>query len=245
MRYLILSDIHANMQAFEAVLADAARIGYDAVLVLGDIVGYGADPGPAIDRVLALAPVALVRGNHDKVCAGLEPATSFNDIARESIEWTAASLSPAHLRVLADLPKGPRQIDANLEICHGSPFDEDYYVFDVRDAAYALDAAGARLSLFGHTHVPALFCAADEAFAAGSPFADGDLALPAGGPILINVGSVGQPRDGDARAAYGILDVARNVLSLRRVSYDVAAAQASILGAGLPEWLAVRLELGQ
>ena len=109
MRYLILSDLHANIHALEAVLADAGAIGYDAVLVLGDLVGYGADPSAVMARTLALEPVAMVRGNHDKVCAGIEPASLFNDVARRSIEWTANVLSTEELQALAELPKGPYQ----------------------------------------------------------------------------------------------------------------------------------------
>ncbi len=245
MRYLILSDIHANIHALEAVLADAGAIGYDAVLVLGDLVGYGADPAAVIARTLALDPAAMVRGNHDKVCAGLEPAALFNDVARRSIEWTAAVLSSEELQVLAELRKGPYQVSSELEICHGAPFDEDYYVFDASEAARAIEAAQSRLCFFGHTHLPALFATADDPVREGAGPAEDELALPQTGPALINVGSVGQPRDGDPRAAYGILDMTRHTLRLRRVEYDVAGAQARIREAGLPVWLAIRLERGQ
>jgi diadenosine tetraphosphatase ApaH/serine/threonine PP2A family protein phosphatase len=255
-RYLVLSDLHANLQAFDAVLADAARHAYDEVLVLGDLVGYGADPGPVIDRTLELRPAALIRGNHDRVCAGLESSLAFNDIARQSIEWTAATLTPAQLHTLAELPKGPQLVRSgpeapsargepeSLEICHGAPFDEDYYVFDTNGAWRAMEAASARICLFGHTHLPGVFVAApDEDLEVGST--DDALQLPARGRALINVGSVGQPRDGDPRAAYGILDTTRNTISLQRVAYDVAGAQARIRAEGLPEWLATRLERGQ
>ncbi|HUL74642.1 MAG TPA: metallophosphoesterase family protein [Vicinamibacterales bacterium] len=247
MRYLILSDIHANLHALDAVLADAELQGYDATLVLGDLVGYGADPAAVIARTLALEPVAMVRGNHDKVCAGLEPAALFNDVARHSIEWTAETLSAAELRLLAELPKGPCQLTADLEICHGAPFDEDYYVFDSGDAARAIEASQGRLCFFGHTHLPALFATPEDPVLQDPDLPTEELVLPRTGPALINVGSVGQPRDGDARAAYGILDATRSALRLRlrRVAYDVAGAQARIRGAGLPEWLAARLERGQ
>src|SRR4249920_2156324 len=134
MRYLILSDMHGNKQALDAVLADAAGLGYDAALVLGDLVGYGADPAAVIDRTLALEPVAMIRGNHDKVCCGLESAAMFNDAARAAAEWTAGSLDTARLEVLRGLPKGPLQVNSEIEICHGAPFDEDHYVFDDQDA---------------------------------------------------------------------------------------------------------------
>jgi predicted phosphodiesterase len=243
-RYLLISDIHANLHALDAVLADAATLGYDAVLCLGDLVGYGADPSAVIRRVQDLKPVAIVRGNHDKVCAGLEPATFFNDVARQSVEWTRAVLSAEELQVLVDLPKGPRRVDDTVEICHGAPFDEDYYVFDDADAARAVKAASARLCFFGHTHLPAVFTEGSNP-AQADPGASDGLRLPRAGPALINVGSVGQPRDHDPRAAYGLLDRNQSTLRLRRVEYDVKGAQKRIRDAGLPAWLADRLDKGQ
>jgi diadenosine tetraphosphatase ApaH/serine/threonine PP2A family protein phosphatase len=244
-RYLVLTDLHANLHALDAVLADAQAIGYEQVLVLGDLVGYGGDPGPVIDRTLALEPVAIIRGNHDKVCAGLEPATLFNDVARRSIEWTASVLTPAQMQILAELPKGPKLVTPELEICHGTPFDEDHYVFDGDDAAQAIDAASARICLFGHTHLPAVYTTSDDQAASGADLQEDELRLPKAGPALINVGSVGQPRDGDARAAYGLLDTEKKTIRMRRVTYDLQGAQKKILDAGLPAWLAMRLERGQ
>ena len=245
MRYLIISDIHANLHALDAVLKDAGTIGYDGALVLGDLVGYGADPAGVIARTLELTPIAMVRGNHDKVAAGLETAALFNDVARRSIEWTAEQLSAEELTTLADLPKGPFQLTRNFELCHGAPFDEDFYVFDSHDAARAIQAARSRICFFGHTHLPALFASDDDPIRAIGDQPDDVLALPRSGQALINVGSVGQPRDGDPRAAYGILDAEALTLRLRRVEYDIVGAQNRILDAGLPPWLAARLERGQ
>jgi len=244
MRYLVLTDLHANLAAFSAVLADAEAEGYDHVLLLGDLVGYGGDPAAVIDRALALSPATMVRGNHDKVCAGIESSLMFNDVARVAAEWTHETLDAAHLKAIADLPIGPVHVPPDIAICHGAPFDEDYYVFDESDAARAIETSGARVCLFGHTHVPALFATADDPFGeeTGNP---GEFALPRTGPALINVGSVGQPRDRDPRAAYGILDMGARTILMRRVEYDIAAAQASIMKAGLPAWLALRLERGQ
>jgi diadenosine tetraphosphatase ApaH/serine/threonine PP2A family protein phosphatase len=244
-RYLILSDIHANLQALEAVLADAAAIGYDEVLVLGDLVGYGGDPAAVMARTFALEPRAIIRGNHDKVAAGIESAELFNDVARTSIEWTRSVLSAGAIAQLAALPKGPTCVGDDLEICHGSPFDEDYYLFDANDAARAVDAASARICLFGHTHVPAVFTHEDDRLTSAPDLPDDELRLPRKGPALINVGSVGQPRDGDPRAGYGLLDAARWTIRLRRLAYDVEGAKARILEAGLPPWLAFRLSQGQ
>ena len=244
MRYLVLSDLHANLQALDAVIADADAIGYDEVLLLGDLVGYGADPAAVIDRTLALEPILMIRGNHDKVCCGIESPLLFNDAARAAAEWTGSVLDASRLDVLRNLPKGPRQLNEHIEICHGAPFDEDHYVFDDQDASRAADAASRRICLFGHTHLPAVYATAQDPVVASDDMAD-ELTLPKSGPVLLNVGSVGQPRDGDPRAAYGLLDQARGTIRLRRVEYDIAGAQAAILNAGLPPWLAIRLERGQ
>ncbi len=244
MRYLVISDLHANLPAVDAVIADAGTIGYDKVLVLGDLVGYGADPAAVIDRTLALSPAAMIRGNHDKVCAGVESPVLFNDVARVAAEWTHNTLSAEHLKMLADLPKGPVLVTDDIEICHGTPFDEDFYLFEEADAMRAMSVSRARICLFGHTHVPTLFAKVDDPFGSETDTPD-EFRLPAKGQALINVGSVGQPRDRDPRAAYGVLDLERNTILLRRVAYDVGAAQASIMAAGLPAWLALRLERGQ
>jgi len=244
-RYLIISDLHANRHALDAVLADAAARGYDATICLGDVVGYGGDPAATLDLTLALEPVGLIRGNHDKVCAGLEPATSFNDVARRAVEWTRAALSPAQVATLAALPRGPLRITEDLEICHGAPFNEDFYVFDRNDASRALSSASARICLFGHTHLPAIYTTVGHPMEAALNGDPDERRLPREGAVLINVGSVGQPRDGDPRAAYGLLDLERETLQMRRVSYDVAGAQAAITAAGLPAWLARRLATGE
>lgn len=244
MRYLILTDIHANRHALDAVLTDARRLGFDAVLCLGDIVGYGGEPAAALDLTFGLSPAGLIRGNHDKVCAGLEPATAFNEVARRAAEWTHATLSPEHLRQLVELPRGPASISHDLEICHGTPWNEDQYVFDRFDAARAMRSASRRICLFGHTHLPAIYATPSHP-AVRIDGRDDAYQLPAEGTVLINVGAVGQPRDGDPRAAYGLLDVDTWTLQLRRVPYDVAGAQASIMGAGLPPWLATRLATGE
>jgi predicted phosphodiesterase len=245
MRYLVISDIHANLQALDAVLVDARSLGFDATLCLGDLVGYGADPGTVIERVMALAPVGLIRGNHDKVCAGLEPATLFNDVARHAVDWTKTALTAAQGATLAALAKGPMTIAPALEICHGSPFDEDHYVFEAADAGRAMDAATGRICLFGHTHLPAVFTSPQDPALRGAGLAEDELTLPRTGPALINVGSVGQPRDGDSRAAYGILDLEKGTIRMRRIPYDLDGAQQRILSAGLPPWLAYRLAKGQ
>ncbi len=157
MRYLILSDIHANIDALDAVLAAAPKDGWDRALVLGDLVGYGAEPGAVIDRVRSLDPLATIRGNHDKAACGIEDGSSFNYVARLAAQWTFEALSPEHREYLRALPQGPLTIDGTIEICHGAPFDEDHYIFDAEDASRALDSAARPVCLFGHTHLPVVF----------------------------------------------------------------------------------------
>jgi diadenosine tetraphosphatase ApaH/serine/threonine PP2A family protein phosphatase len=244
MKYLILSDIHANLEALEAALSSAGD--HDAVLVLGDLVGYGADPNAVIDCVRALPGVTIIRGNHDKVGAGIENVESFNHLARHAITWTATTLTPPNREWLAALPAGPAVIDALVEICHGSPFDEDVYIFDDLDARRAINATERPLCLFGHTHVPAVFRFDTELKSIGPPRgARYRLPIDAGAKYLVNCGAVGQPRDGDPRAAFGTLDTNTRTLTVVRVSYDVAVAQGKIIAAGLPEVLAQRLAIGR
>jgi diadenosine tetraphosphatase ApaH/serine/threonine PP2A family protein phosphatase len=214
-------------------------------LWLGDFVGYGGDPLAVITRARELPHSTWIRGNHDKVCAGLESAAGFNAAARKAALWTASVLPAADRGWLAALPRGPVKIDAAIEICHGSPFNEDYYVLDDRDAARAARSASGRLCFFGHTHVPALFASPEHRVEVVAREVDvSRFRLPAAGQVLINVGAVGQPRDGDARAAYGLFNSETLELELRRVPYDVGAAQEAIRRAGLPDWLADRLKRG-
>jgi diadenosine tetraphosphatase ApaH/serine/threonine PP2A family protein phosphatase len=247
MRYLVLADIHANIEALDVCLADARSRKYDRTLVLGDLVGYGADPGLAIDRVRALEPHAIVRGNHDKVACGLEPPSDFNSVAKSAAIWTRDILDAGHREWLAALPQGPVQIDELIEICHGSPFDEDAYVFDELDALRALKAATRPLCLFGHTHCPIAFDLSADTLesTAPSPPLPVQFFLIGQAQYLVNPGAVGQPRDGDPRAAYAIVDVDKRRVELFRLKYPVEQAQAKVLAAGLPEVLAHRLAVGR
>jgi diadenosine tetraphosphatase ApaH/serine/threonine PP2A family protein phosphatase len=244
MRYLVISDIHANLEALDAVLA--AAIGYDHTLVLGDFVGYGADPNAVIVRVLAIPSATFIRGNHDKVGAGLEDTDGFNYLARHAISWTANELTQEHRTWLAELPQGPVIVDSMVEICHGAPFDEDVYIFDDLDAMRALRASERPLCLFGHPHVPAAFVFDSQLRTVGAlQGARVDISVDTQARYLVNCGAVGQPRDGDPRAAFGILDTEARTLTLMRVPYDVRAAQAKIVAAGLPDVLAQRLAVGR
>ena len=250
MRTLILSDIHANIEALDAVLAAAPRDHFDSLLVLGDLVGYGATPNEVVDRVFGLSPDVLIRGNHDKVASGVEPPDHFSEVAAEASRWTLQTLTAANRERVAALPKGPAQVDERVEICHGTPYDEDVYVFDRADAWKALDAAGREICFFGHTHLPVAFSTSDgsalrvtvpEICAAEPMVVD----LPLGQRHLVNPGSVGQPRDGDPRAAFAVYDTKGPQVELRRVAYRVDLAQQRINEAGLPESLARRLGVGR
>jgi diadenosine tetraphosphatase ApaH/serine/threonine PP2A family protein phosphatase len=247
MRYLVLTDIHANLEALDACLADAHGRHCDATLCLGDLVGYGADPNAVIARVQTLAGLTVVRGNHDKVACGLEQAEGFNSVAKSAARWTLDTLTPANRQWLADLPAGPHIVDDLVEICHGSPFDEDAYIFDELDAVRALKTSTRQLCLFGHTHYPVTFELSVERFDTVGPAAASEMrmALRVGSKYLLNPGSVGQPRDGDPRAAYAIVDTEQKAVELFRVRYPVEAAQAKILEAGLPDVLAQRLAVGR
>ena len=244
MRYLILSDIHANLEALEAVLEAAPA--WDRALILGDLVGYGADPNAVVERVRALPTAALIRGNHDKVAAGLTSVEGFNQLARLAIQWTATELTSANLTWLAALPAGPAVAEDLVEICHGTPFDEDVYLFDDLDAEHAVETQRRRVCLFGHTHVPAAFAGIRGVRALPLPRGPrSEIAIEPETRYLINCGAVGQPRDNDPRAAYGLLDVDRRTVEILRIPYDVLGAQTKILEAGLPPVLAQRLAAGR
>jgi predicted phosphodiesterase len=247
MRYLVLTDIHANLEALESCLEDARDRRCEQTLVLGDLVGYGADPNGVIDRVLALKPTAIVRGNHDKVACGLEQAEGFNAVAKSAARWTLDVLTPEYRDWLANLPQGPTQVDDVIEICHGSPFDEDAYIFDELDALRALKVSTRPLCLFGHTHYPITFELSSESIdsVGSSPASETQVQLRDGCKYLINPGSVGQPRDGDPRAAYAIVDTTERRVELFRATYHVEEAQAKVVRAGLPEVLAQRLAVGR
>ena len=247
MRYLVISDIHANLEAYETVMAEAAPLGFERVLVLGDLVGYGADPNAICERIRALQPHALIRGNHDKVGSGIESPEGFNAVARNAIKWTYETLSKENRAWLAALPAGPLIVDDMIEICHGTPFDEDAYVFDDLDALRAMHAARRPLCLFGHTHVQVGHYLSRDQFGLATADDQRPLSIPLddANRYLVNPGSVGQPRDGDPRAGFGIVDTAAKERTIHRVEYPISKAQARILEEGLPDVLAQRLALGR
>lgn len=248
MRYLILSDIHSNLEALEKSLA-VAEGKHDRVLCLGDLVGYGPDPNAVISCLQPRAKV-IVRGNHDKACCGLTDAEDFNYLARAATEWTRTQLTPEHFEFLRGLPAGPVRVDG-IELVHGSPFDEDEYIFDSLGAIQAFQAADAPLVFFGHSHHQGGFQLTEDnrLQSISLPTIKDD--EPAGvsftgdARFLLNPGSIGQPRDGDFRAAFAILDIDERRVEFYRTPYDLARTQEKMRAAGLPEPLIARLEVGR
>jgi predicted phosphodiesterase len=245
-RYLILSDMHANWSAFEAVLRRARRKRFDAVLVLGDLVGYGATPNQVVEAVRKLGPrLFTVRGNHDKVVSGIDTGANFNQTALTAAQWTSTRLTPANLRYVRDLPQGPVQIEQGMAICHGSPLDEDTYVFSDVDAWEIFSNFPVAVTFFGHTHIPSLFSLEGRNLGVRALRGrTGTVYLQPGGRYLVNPGSIGQPRDRDPRASYMTYDSERRIVRWHRVEYPIEEAQRRIRKAGLPGSLADRLALG-
>ncbi|MGC8917535.1 MAG: metallophosphoesterase family protein [Thermoanaerobaculum sp.] len=253
MRYVIFSDVHANIEALSAVLAHAARKRKDAWVFLGDAVGYGAAPNQVVERLRKLkGRLMAVRGNHDRVV--LDPTSGlefFNDNAKLAARWTSVILQPANRRWLASLPEGPLALEPDVMACHGAPHDEDAYIFSEVDAWEAFSAVPqAWVTFMGHSHVACVFELRHDADGVSINFAflrGGDrieLVFSRERRYLVNVGAVGQPRDRDWRPSYGLFDSQRGKLTLYRVPYDVQAARKRILEAGLPAILGDRLLRG-
>ena len=251
MRILLLSDIHSNLEALEACLTAAPVT--DATVNLGDIVGYGASPNDVTERVRALGGV-FVRGNHDKVVADLDSLEDFNPIAGEAALWNRGQLSSEHLAWLRALPKGPVGMSelAGVQYVHGAPDDEDRYVVTLQDAAVQLLKANTSITFFGHTHIQGAFQLQGEfvrvlhpEYASVAKQESWDLRLEKGLNYMINPGSIGQPRDGDWRAAFAVFDSEQRTVTFFRVPYELRSAQEKILAASLPTRLATRLAAGR
>jgi len=246
MRYLILSDIHANLTALDTVL-DVAKGRWQKAVCLGDLVGYGPDPNEVIDRVRAL-PAVTIRGNHDKAIAGLEDADEFNPVARNAVLWTREQLRPENRQYLLDLPKGPVTVDG-FSIVHGAVHDEDEYVLSPGLALDGLQNAPTPVTFFGHTHLQGGFSLRGEDVtllhfkpSGGNPFAN--FTIEQGTTYLLNPGSIGQPRDGDPRAGFAIADLDNGSVEFWRIPYNIEDVQGRMRGAGLPEPLILRLSFG-
>ena len=251
MRILLLSDIHANLEALSACLAVVPA--HDRIVNLGDVVGYGADPNPVVDLVRS-HDGQVVRGNHDKAVSGVMDLDHFNPMAGLAALWTRKQLTPENLTWLRELPQGPIRMPdlEQMQFVHGSPLGEDEYLVSARDSLEPLMTASSRVTFFGHTHRQGGFYWDGERTEVIHPeyeSADGmetwELPLRDEVRYLINPGSVGQPRDEDWRAAFAVLDNERKSVQYYRVPYDVQAAQEKILAAALPPRLATRLSTGR
>ncbi len=237
MKIAILSDIHANWQALEAVLRDCPHV--DETLCLGDVVGYGGDPKHCIDEVTDKGWLTLV-GNHDRACTDPEILEWFNDDAATVVRWTVEQIGEERLEWLRKLPDS--SVKEDVLLVHASPRDHIYeYVLDTGVAAANLDLLSGGVCFHGHTHVPGIFSLTGGQVTHEYRVDTFNLR----GPALVNPGSVGQPRDGSPLASYGIWDVEEFTFEFRRVKYDIKGAQRAITKAQLPERFALRLETGR
>jgi predicted phosphodiesterase len=249
MRILVLSDLHANATALNAALA-AAHGRWEGVVCLGDVVGYGPDPNEVTSKIRELG-AQTIRGNHDKAATGLMPTDDFNPVAKAAVDWTRSQLSPDNMKWLQELPHGPLEV-SGIVLVHGALQDEDEYVFTPEQALEGLLDSAAGVTFFGHTHHQGGFAYSNsssnlemlslrprssESFAA--------LRIDTGTRYLLNPGSIGQPRDGDPRAAFAIADLEHNTVEFWRVPYEITDVQSRMRAARLPEALVQRLSLGR
>lgn len=231
----------------------AAAPQFDLVANLGDVVGYGASPNEVIERSRSLGKI-FVRGNHDKAATGLLALDDFNPLAATAAIWTGDQLTPEHHDWLKALPQGPLALEAfpDIQIVHGSPLDEDAYIVSLGDALAPLITLGMPLTFFGHTHLQGGFFANGSSADALRPeyrtvgqAESVSLHLKPDTRYMINPGSVGQPRDGDWRAAFALFDTEAQVVHFHRTPYNLKAAQDRIFAASLPPRLATRLAAGR
>ncbi len=248
MKYAVISDIHSNLEALSVVLAEIDRIGVDETVCLGDVVGYNGNPNECV-ALLRERGIPTICGNHDAVACSLTEPWGFNPIALSAALWTRDNLEEEHVEWLRNLPDLARF--GHFLAVHGSPLDRDVYMFGWEDVLPHLDFVKEQersLCFFGHTHCPGVF--SDN----GAYSLDGDGAFQVDRAVIdhtdsrvffINPGSVGQPRDGDVRAAFGLLDTESGDYRLVRLAYPVKEAADRVIEAGLPRFLAERLYLGR
>jgi len=251
MIYLLLSDIHSNIEALRSVLLESISANIDKYIVLGDLVGYGASPNEVVRSIKKMNPSVIIRGNHDKVSAGLSSGYGFNQIARDAALWTQAKLTNEYREYIVNLPRGPVIVDGLFDIVHGSHYDEDYYILESSDALFEFKRSEIGLTFFGHTHIPIIWilnrrentiefniCEYDN----NGKY---DFFMEKGKSYLINPGSVGQPRDRDPRASFAVFDADNMKITFFRITYDIESSQQKILRAELDEFLAERLAIGR
>lgn len=241
----LLADIHANREALTACLSDAHNVGVDQLVFLGDLVGYGPDPTYVVEKVadLVAAGALAIRGNHDAAALG-EP-TSLNPIARTAMDWTRRQLSGFHCDFLADLPLDLNEDDRLYVHASGSAPEDWIYMLSGREAFQSFRATAQRLTFCGHTHMPALFNESPTSLPHHHvPIDDAPVPLLTQRRWIAVMGAVGQPRDGNPAACYGLLDTKANRLTYRRVHYEADVTARKITTAGLPGALAKRIVSG-
>jgi len=248
MRYLILSDIHSNLEALQAV-AERARGEYDRVICCGDLVGYGPNPNEVTEYVRGMNPL-IVRGNHEKAALGMVDLTLFNPLAKKAALWTQSVLTPDNRDYLASIPAGPVD-ESGFTLIHGSLHDEDEYLVDIEEALRSLHDAWNPVTFFGHTHVQGGFVFFEDGRAGflnpeiKGGMSESQLRIDSQSKFLVNPGSVGQPRDYDWRAAYVIYDGDERLVHYFRIDYPIEVTQDKMREARLPQYLIDRLSLGR
>jgi len=243
-RYGIISDIHGNLEALEKVLDVLEKEEVDKIYCVGDIVGYGADPRKCID-IVQERKIPSVKGNHDSAVCGETDIEYFNPYAKEAVLWTRENLTEPDIEYLAGLPMKIEEED--FTIVHATLIEPEAwnYIFTTYEAHRNLLMSDSQVCFIGHSHVPVVFWEGEDEPIRYKQEPEFKMELQEGFKYLVNVGSVGQPRDGDSRAAFAIYDTESKVLEVRRVEYDIKQAQQKIVQAGLPQFLAVRLMFGE
>ena len=248
MRRLLLSDIHANMEALDACLARAGEAGFDSVLCCGDIVGYGPEPNEAVEKIRALESVTI-RGNHDRVACGQDEPTGFNPHAKAAAFWTRETLTERNHAYLRALPIGPLDIDDGAQLVHGAVTDEDDYIMSETHAADSFALTESHLTFFGHSHHPAIYTCdgsgnvLEEIWKKTNDSVTTELRNDM--RYMVNPGSVGQPRDGDTRSAFLIWDSDELRLEFYRAEYPLEVTQEKMEKVDLPRYLIERLTYGR
>ena len=241
MRYGIFSDVHGNLEAMEALRRAFTQEGIDQYYCVGDVVGYGANPHECIEEVKKLQAVC-VAGNHDWAVLGKTDTRFFNPVAKAAVNWTAKNISRDDIDFLEGLDLTYKNEDFIL--VHGTlqEASQFHYLFDIEQAVVMFELMDRNVSFIGHTHVPGIFLKESNHINWLPSF---EVNVKDNGQYIINVGSVGQPRDGDPRAAYCLFDTKEKIISVKRIDYDIESAQRKIIEAGLPSFLAHRLKTGQ
>ncbi len=244
MKYLIFSDIHSNLEAFKKLMEHKAFKEADKYIFLGDLVGYGADPNDTLSLFHSIDNLSYIRGNHDKVIADIESSSLFNPVAAFSAEWSKVQLSEENKKFLKSFPKGPMVIDHFITICHGSTFDEDYYVFSIFEAVESFKFMKTSIGFFGHTHFPVIYLQRNNKINVIPLNKTKKIKLDPNTRYLVNPGSIGQPRDKNPESCFILFDSGKKEIRFHRFEYNVKKTQKKIRNAGLPELLASRLESG-